>query len=111
ASIKEWKISIDPAIEYNETTNSNTIKLDIPMLNPSEKVEIHILSSTNTTLPEKPKISLRGEGIIGKMESEQMNDTSQLDRLFLMLISLLVGVGLLFLSLLSLRARVRELKK
>jgi hypothetical protein len=74
AIIKESKIDIDPAIEYNITMNPSKIILDIPMLNPSEYVEIYILATTNSTLPKKPIISMRGEGIIGKIKSEEQQN-------------------------------------
>ena len=87
ALISNWKTSVDKQIPYDYSINNDTIVLTFVTLNPSEKVELSILATTKTILPNKPEVSVRGEGVIGSVK--ETTSTIQTSTYFL---PLLIGV-------------------
>jgi hypothetical protein len=88
ANIEESQISADPAIAYSDSVISDTLELQIPLMNPSESVQVSFLASAPSDLPKRPEISLRGKGVTGKEKTA----TEGRSDLPLSLISALVGL-------------------
>lgn len=71
STIDQYEISVDPAIDVLDNSTTESIRLNVPLLNPSEQIDVSILamSTSSLALVEKPDISVRGIGIIGKEET------------------------------------------
>lgn len=78
-NIEQWDISADPALKFSEILTNDSLELSFPILNPSETLQISILATNDKSLPNKPEISLRAEGVSGS-EKQTTDVTSFLNQ-------------------------------
>jgi hypothetical protein len=71
SKIKEKRISADSSLKYNDSVAGSTYTFHVDNLNPEEKITVSILSSSNNEIPQRPTISLRGEGVKGEEATDK----------------------------------------
>lgn len=76
SQIVESKIKIDPSLNYNESISNNSYKLRLDYMNPTDIIQLSLLISSQVP-PKDPKISVRGKGANGIMQTfPSQNSTS-----------------------------------
>jgi len=67
ASIEQRLISpANLSIAYTDSVSADSIRIQVPSLNPSETLQVSTLASTTGDLPTMPEVSLRGRGVVGE---------------------------------------------
>lgn len=69
ATIRQHRLTIDPAIEYKEALKDGEYRLEITSLNPEDSVQISLLTVSPSGGPAPAKVSVRGTGVTGKPTS------------------------------------------
>lgn len=97
AVIEQSEIYSDPASEILKTVNNNSITLEIPLLNPSESIEVSLLAtSLARSLPFTPIISIRGEGIRGTLKkSTDIGGLFSSENIIIILIAITTAIPIL----------------
>ena len=67
ATIEDWKISTELllAMELSSSVINDTLKLEFPLINPSERIHVSILATAANSLPLRPIVAIRAEDIVG----------------------------------------------
>jgi hypothetical protein len=105
AAIEQKRITADPALSYSESSTGDSLKLSFPLLNPSELVQVSILATAPTQLPNRPQVSLRGKGVSGQEKKIEQQKTGNP---LLSVITAIIGVFGGFLSILLYRRDIRR---
>lgn len=91
SNIQQWQMVGPLAIEYSHSLVGNTLKLNFPMINPSESIQLSILANSTDSLPQMPVVSLRGENVVGV---EKTSDSApNIWLLWFQIVSVVLGVG------------------
>jgi hypothetical protein len=96
ANIEQYRIIIDPSINYSESVLSNSYRVDLPSLNPKESATLSVLATSNDKLPARPEISLRGNGIVGSQATSETGKQSPWPATAGILASIVAGSASIF---------------
>jgi uncharacterized membrane protein YeaQ/YmgE (transglycosylase-associated protein family) len=70
AQLEQVKASVPPGLNYSENRQSDTVTITVPNLNPTESVQVSVVASATSALPDHPDVSVRAKGVVGKPMSE-----------------------------------------
>jgi hypothetical protein len=97
-----------PSIDYSSTPQKESVRVEVPTLNPAESLQISVLASGQDPLPAHPYVALRGKGTVGKEQSTPTSKHPFYDFLVLWVLSSAYVVIAIWLYL---RPKIAGIKK
>jgi hypothetical protein len=68
--IKERRVATDSSLSFTEKLTAESYRFEARALNPEERVQISLLTSGTTSPQQAPEVSLRGQGIVGRVAAD-----------------------------------------
>ncbi len=112
AKVEQYKVTANPLLNASTSILNDSVKIQIPSLNPSESVQIALLVTSSQTQPLHPEITARGRGITGT-EKNLTKDEGAPTGIFastLLVATAAVGLSGAFFSLLRHKSMTKEWK-
>jgi len=73
--IEQYRVSADASQTVGQETSGDSLRLQLPSLNPSEMLSVSLLASSTNGLPPSPEVAFRAKGFQGAKKSETAGDS------------------------------------
>jgi hypothetical protein len=75
AKIEQYRTIVAPSLTTTTSANGDSIRVNLPSLNPGEAAQISILAGNPSFLPTHPEISVRAKGVNGVEQASTTSNT------------------------------------